>query len=56
MKKLAILAVLACMVFGFAATASAVDLDAKGKFQFQMNIIDNSEFLSAKDGGQQKTT
>ncbi|WP_320008203.1 outer membrane homotrimeric porin [Maridesulfovibrio sp.] len=52
MKKLAILAVLACMVFGFAATASAVDLDAKGKFQFQMNIIDNSEFLSAKDGGQ----
>ncbi|WP_419779680.1 outer membrane homotrimeric porin [Maridesulfovibrio sp.] len=52
MKKLAILAVLACMVFGFAASASAVDLDAKGKFQFQMNIMDNSEFLSAKDGGQ----
>ncbi|HAS89551.1 MAG TPA: hypothetical protein DCS48_09640, partial [Desulfovibrio sp.] len=51
MKKLAILAVLACMVFGFAASASAVDLDAKGQFQFQMNLTDNNGFLSAKDGG-----
>jgi hypothetical protein len=51
MKKLAILAVLACMVFGFAASASAVDLDAKGQFQFQMNFMDNADFLSNKDGG-----
>jgi hypothetical protein len=51
MKKLAILAVLACMVFGFAASASAVDLDAKGQFQFQMNFMDNPDFLSNKDGG-----
>ncbi|TIH12161.1 hypothetical protein D0S45_18845 [Marinifilum sp. JC120] len=49
MKKLAILAVLACMVFGFAASASAVDLDAKGQFQFQMNMIDNANFLNDKD-------
>ncbi|NDV24790.1 outer membrane homotrimeric porin [Desulfovibrio sp. JC022] len=49
MKKLAILAVLACMVFGFAASASAVDLDAKGQFQFQMNLIDNADFLNDKD-------
>ena len=48
MKKLAILAVLACMVFGFAASASAVDLDAKGQFQFQMNIMDNANFISDK--------
>ncbi|WP_421901985.1 outer membrane homotrimeric porin [Maridesulfovibrio sp.] len=51
MKKLAILAVLACMVFGFAASASAVELDAKGQFQFQMNLIDNADFLGEKDGG-----
>ncbi|NDV28967.1 hypothetical protein FMR86_20240, partial [Desulfovibrio sp. JC010] len=44
-------AVLACMVFGFAASASAVDLEAKGKFQFQMNFIDNYDFQSVKDGG-----
>ncbi|TIH12162.1 hypothetical protein D0S45_18850 [Marinifilum sp. JC120] len=51
MKKIAILAVLTTMVLGFAASASAVDLDAKGKIQFQMNIIDNQDFLSEKDGG-----
>ncbi|ACS80078.1 outer membrane homotrimeric porin [Maridesulfovibrio salexigens] len=51
MKKLAILAVLTTMVLGFAASSSAVDLDAKGKIQFQMNIIDNQDFLSNEDGG-----
>lgn len=42
MKKIAILAALAVLVMGFAATASAVDLDAKGQFQFQMNFMDNT--------------
>ncbi|WP_421901987.1 outer membrane homotrimeric porin [Maridesulfovibrio sp.] len=51
MKKLVILAVLACMVMGYAASASAVDLEAKGQIQFQMNLIDNADFLGEKDGG-----
>merc|ERR1711879_46434 len=38
MKKLAILAVLAVMVLGLAGTASAVDLEAKGQFQFPASI------------------
>ncbi len=54
MKKLTVLAILATLVLGFAATASAVDIEAKGKFQFQMNIMDNADFLSAKDNGQQE--
>merc|ERR1711941_102278 len=54
MKKLAILAVLAVMVLGLAGTASAVDLEAKGQFQFQANIADNFDFLSAKDNGQRE--
>ena len=45
MKKIAILAALAVLVMGFAATASAVDLDAKGQFQFQMNFMDNNANL-----------
>ncbi|WP_319781075.1 outer membrane homotrimeric porin [Maridesulfovibrio sp.] len=49
MKKIAILAVLAAMVLGFAASASAVDLDAKGQFQFQMNIMDNTGSLIPND-------
>ncbi|CCO24498.1 outer membrane homotrimeric porin [Maridesulfovibrio hydrothermalis] len=51
MKKLVLLAILATMVLGFAGTASAVDLEAKGKFQFQANFMDNSDFLSAKNNG-----
>ncbi|MFW5498750.1 MULTISPECIES: outer membrane homotrimeric porin [unclassified Maridesulfovibrio] len=51
MKKLTILAILTTMVLGFAASSYAVDLDAKGKIQFQMNIIDNQDFLSNEDGG-----
>ncbi|WP_320169638.1 outer membrane homotrimeric porin [Maridesulfovibrio sp.] len=54
MKKLTILAILATLVLGFAASASAVDLEAKGQFQFQMNIMDNSDFLSAKHNGNQE--
>lgn len=46
-----ILAILATLVLGLAGTASAVDIEAKGKFQFQANIMDNSDFLSAKDNG-----
>ncbi len=54
MKRLVILAILATMVLGMAGTASAVDLEAKGKFQFQANIMDNSDFLSAKHAGNQE--
>ncbi|WP_432736190.1 outer membrane homotrimeric porin [Maridesulfovibrio sp. FT414] len=54
MKKLTILAILATLVLGFAASASAVDLEAKGQFQFQANIMDNSDFLSAKHNGAQE--
>ncbi|WP_291327680.1 outer membrane homotrimeric porin [Desulfovibrio sp. UCD-KL4C] len=54
MKRLVILAILATMVLGMAGTASAVDLEAKGQFQFQANIMDNSDFLSAKHSGSQE--
>lgn len=54
MKKLTILAILATLVLGLAGTASAVDIEAKGKFQFQMNIMDNNDFLSAKNNGIQE--
>ncbi len=54
MKRLVILAILATMVLGMAGTASAVDLEAKGKFQFQANIMDNSDFLAAKRNGAQE--
>lgn len=51
MKRLVVLAVLAAFVLGMAGTASAVDLEATGKFQFQANIMDNTDFLSAEDNG-----
>ncbi|WP_421901984.1 outer membrane homotrimeric porin [Maridesulfovibrio sp.] len=51
MKKIAILAVLTTLVLGFATSSSAVDIEAKGKIQFQMNVIDNQNFLSTEDGG-----
>ncbi|SDL18364.1 hypothetical protein SAMN05660337_2381 [Maridesulfovibrio ferrireducens] len=54
MKRLVILAILATLVLGMAGTASAVDLEAKGKFQFQANIMDNSDFLAAKRNGAQE--
>ncbi len=54
MKKLIVLAILATLVLAMAGTASAVDLEAKGKFQFQANFMDNSDFLSAKKHGQQE--
>ncbi|WP_031484296.1 outer membrane homotrimeric porin [Maridesulfovibrio frigidus] len=54
MKKLMILAILATLVLAMAGTASAVDLEAKGKFQFQANFMDNSDFLSAKNNGVQE--
>ncbi|WP_027722800.1 outer membrane homotrimeric porin [Maridesulfovibrio zosterae] len=54
MKKLVTLAVLTIMVLGFAGIASAVELEAKGKFQFQANIIDNSDYLSAENDGVQE--
>lgn len=54
MKKLAIFAILATLVLGLAGTASAVDIEAKGQFQFQANIMDNSDFLSAKNNGQRE--
>ncbi len=54
MKKLVMLAILATMVLGLAGTASAVDIEAKGKFQFQMNLMDNSDFLAADNNGEQE--
>ncbi|WP_432734585.1 outer membrane homotrimeric porin [Maridesulfovibrio sp. FT414] len=54
MKKMVILAILAAMVLGMAGTASAVDLEAKGQFQFQANIMDNSDFLGADNNGNQE--
>ncbi|OEU69643.1 MAG: hypothetical protein BA863_16520 [Desulfovibrio sp. S3730MH75] len=54
MKKLMILAILATLVLAMAGTASAVDLEAKGKFQFQANFMDNSDYLSAKKNGIQE--
>lgn len=54
MKKLVMLAILTTLVLGLAGTASAVDIEAKGKFQFQMNLMDNSDFLAADNNGQQE--
>ncbi|MBI9111353.1 outer membrane homotrimeric porin [Maridesulfovibrio ferrireducens] len=54
MKRLVTLAILATLVLGMAGTASAVDLEAKGKIQVQANIMDNSDFLSAKHNGDQE--
>lgn len=51
MKKLVMLAMLTTLVLGLAGTASAVDIEAKGKVQFQANILDNSDFLSAENNG-----
>ncbi|WP_320171708.1 outer membrane homotrimeric porin [Maridesulfovibrio sp.] len=54
MKKMVLLAILSFMVLGLAGTASAVDIEAKGKFQFQANIMDNSDFLAADHNGNQE--
>ena len=45
MKRLITLAILAVFVFGLAGVASAVDIEAKGQFQFQANMITNGDFV-----------
>jgi len=53
MKRLAILAILAAFILGTVATASAVDIKAKGSWRVHANWIDNKNF---QDGDDPNTT